>query len=820
MPHRLPENVWLIVGAEEEVHIHIDRGPVSGRHLRLRRSGDTIEVEDLDSTNGTWIRGRQVGRGTLSIDDTVSLGSLELSMTELASAYRGRGDHLTDRRSSRRVQTDEGATRRIELGSRLLVVGRQEDCEVCIPDNRVSSRHARVFRNAGRVVVEDMGSINGTWIRRVGTHEWENYRHAVLEPGDQVRIGKHSEVFEFWHPALEAPPPAEPARIDVNNVEVDVIDHDDGQRLTLLRDITFSAFPGEVIGILGPSGSGKTTLLNVLAGLTAPSRGSVRLNGQDVFEASGETVTGMGGLIGHAPQFDVVHPLLTVEEALRFSAQLRASADWDAGRIESQITSAVDAVMLSEKRSTRIGSPSQKTLSGGQRKRVNIAMELVNDPKVLLLDEPTSGLSSHDTADLMRTLRELADGGRTVVLTIHQPSYSAFIQMDRVLILEEGGHSAYFGPASIQPFDFFGVSDREPEALLERMDRKTNWAEPGPWTQRYRASDLAERELRERPRMPAPPPIATPRARSPLSQLATLVQRSLTMKMRDRFFLMLSFVVPATVAAIFAVVLGVEVEEKSQWSETSAGVEHAFLMVMTIMVCFFGALASALEVVTERPILERERRGGLSLSSYILSKAVSYAVPSVFFPLCALLVLEGLAGEMLEGDILDYWAVLTPAFFASTCAGLLISSAARSEQLVVVVAVFYAIVQVVFSVFVPLHVTYDHEVMVEGIAEEQEARAEWLQVLSAPMTARWTLAGLVASDDLCLPADRDVARGADEVRFENGCARDFYRKRGVHPSDSPDERVDDTYRRKSTLINLLLAGVALMLAGLVLRRTG
>ncbi len=823
---------WYTIGAAPDCDMMVDAPQVSGHHARITLHGHGYLIEDTGSSNGLWLQGYRVPRAEAVDGDILGLGQFQIPVAELVAKASAKSAGAikaapTAQAPAANPQAKMGghpgtgpdrtppadlAIRDVEVAAKSLTIGRESDCDLIVADSAVSGRHARVFRNAGRLILEDLGSRNGTLVRIGGQGEWVSYRSCALRRQDVVRVGK--EGFRFRLASTDHRPGA---RVDVQALELTVVHRATGAPMNLLNGVSFTALDGEVVGILGPSGSGKTSLLNVLAGFDAPTAGAVLIQGQPLHH-QGNLADGMGALVGHAPQFDVAHELLTVQEAVRYSARLRGSAAWDAAEVERRVTQAIEDVGLSAKRSTPLGSETRKTLSGGQKKRVNIAMELVLDPPVLLLDEPTSGLSAHDTMELMTLLRRLADDGRTVILTIHQPSYAAFVQMDQVLLLEEGGHVAWFGPAALDSFDFFGVTDREPGALLERMPKKPDPAVPGELALRYRSSEVFGKLVQGRAEQLSaqpPQPWPLPPMPSAASRAATLVGRNLTMKLRDSFFLLLTFVVPAAVSALFVAVLGAQVEGSGR-SVDGANVAHQYLVVLTIMTCFFGALAASLEIVSEIPILRRERRGGLGLGAYLMSKAVTYAIPALVFPAVALGTLHSLSGGVLRGEFLHQWTVLVPTFFAAACAGLLLSSLLASAQGVVIVAVFYAIVQVVFSVFVPLHVTY-----------ESPARAPWLQAASAPMTARWALAGLVSGADLCevdAPATGNVkealAAGQDvkTLMFLKDCQERMYQDHGVRRAATSSERTDPDQRFRGIAANLALAVLALFGAGLALVR--
>ncbi|MFO7600740.1 MAG: ATP-binding cassette domain-containing protein, partial [Candidatus Desulfacyla sp.] len=221
----------------------------------------------------------------------------------------------------------------------------------------------------------------------------------------------------------------------VKNIEYHFRNGDKG-----LQNINFSAIQGNLIGILGASGSGKTTLLNVLSGINKPSSGEVLVNGINVHEESEE----LNGVIGYVPQDDLLIEELTVFENLYYSAKL-CFRDMEEAGILQKVKTVLANFGLENKENLKVGSPFNKTISGGQRKRLNIALELIREPSVLFVDEPTSGLSSRDSENVMDLLRELTLKGKLIFVVIHQPSSEIFKMFDNVMILDAGGYMVYSG---------------------------------------------------------------------------------------------------------------------------------------------------------------------------------------------------------------------------------------------------------------------------------------------------------------------------------------------------------------------------------------
>jgi ABC transport system ATP-binding/permease protein len=222
--------------------------------------------------------------------------------------------------------------------------------------------------------------------------------------------------------------------------------------------VSFKALPGDMIALMGPSGAGKTTLLLTLNGYLPPSAGQVRINGEDLYLI----YDALRGSIGYVPQDDIVHPELTVFEAIRYSAQFRLPPDYSDEEIDRRVEETIRDLGLEAVMNLQIGKPEKKVLSGGQRKRVNIALELVTDPVILFLDEPTSGLAADDTTALITLLADLTKKtGKTIIMTIHQPAKDEFEKFNLAFIMGYGGVPTYFGPTGDAAYRFFGsIMDR------------------------------------------------------------------------------------------------------------------------------------------------------------------------------------------------------------------------------------------------------------------------------------------------------------------------------------------------------------------------
>ncbi|MBW2526608.1 MAG: ATP-binding cassette domain-containing protein, partial [Deltaproteobacteria bacterium] len=235
---------------------------------------------------------------------------------------------------------------------------------------------------------------------------------------------------------------------------LEVPDRDDRSKMKVLLDnVSFKALPGDMIALMGPSGAGKTTLLMALNGYKPPMAGLVRINGEDLYNIYDT----LRGSIGYVPQDDLVHSELTVFEAVRYSAKARLPPDFSNEEIDERVMQTLRDLGLEAQAHLEIGAPEKKILSGGQRKRVNIALELVTDPVILYLDEPTSGLAADDATALINLLHDLTKAtGKTIIMTIHQPAKEEFEKFNNALILGYGGVPMFFGPTAPDAYQFFG----------------------------------------------------------------------------------------------------------------------------------------------------------------------------------------------------------------------------------------------------------------------------------------------------------------------------------------------------------------------------
>ncbi|MEU8524105.1 FHA domain-containing protein [Streptomyces sp. NPDC048629] len=559
------------------------------------------------------------------------------------------------------------------LPTRTVRIGRGPDNDLVVDDLVVSRRHAELRAHPdGTYWIYDVGSHNGTYL---------NGRPVVrarVTAADIVGIG-HSAFCLIGDQLVEFTDTGE-VSLDVQELAVTV----DQGRKTLLDDVSFPVGQKTLLAVVGPSGAGKSTLLGALTGQRPADHGTVLYDGRDLYRDYAE----LRQRIGLVPQDDILHLQLTVRRALAYAAELRFPEDTRRDERRARVDEVIVELGLEQRADQHIHS-----LSGGQRKRVSVALELLTKPSLLFLDEPTSGLDPGMDRSVMHMLRGLADDGRTVIVVTH--SVLSLDVCDRLLVLAPGGRIAYYGPPA-DTLDFFGF-EQWPEAFEAfETDRDRDWA--GQYrTSRFHRQYVAD--AMERPRLPegtgaaaAPPP--PPKAQSWGAQLRTLVRRYAAALSADRTFLVVMVALPFVMGAMARAL-----------SEGSLGPESTMnvLLILCVGGVLTGSANAVRELVKERTIYRRERAVGLSRSAYLMSKVVVLGVITVVQ--AVVLTLVALIGVPL--NVPDGKGVLMPPLIEITLAvallsftammlGLFVSALVRKEEVTMPLLVLIAIVQVVF----------------------------------------------------------------------------------------------------------------------------
>ena len=481
-------------------------------------------------------------------------------------------------------------------------------------------------------------------------------------------------------------------------------------KVTGLKEISFSAQQGNLVGILGSSGAGKTTLLNVLSGMYRPALGHIRINNIDLWNDGGR----LNGVSGFVPQDDLLIEELTVFENLWYNAKF-CFKQLSNQEIRAKVQATLSTLGLWEKKDLRVGSILNKTISGGQRKRLNIALELIREPSILFLDEPTSGLSSRDSENVMDLLRELTLKGKLVFVVIHQPSSEIFKMFDQVVILDDGGRLAYHGNP-VEAVIHFRKADRQvnatvgecpvcgnvnPEQIFNiiearQIDDYGNYTDqrkvsPDTWEELYQQAQAAQA-----PPVPDSPPPSSLQVPGWLGQLLNYLKRELNSKINKRQQLFMTLLVSPLLAFILAYIVRYIVDPTSDTYIFRENENIPIYIFMALIVALFlGLIVSAEEIFRDRLILKREKFLHLSRSSYLLAKikilVIISAIQSITFVLVANGILE------IRGMTFAYWLALFSTAVCANLIGLIISSAFDSAITIYIVVPLVIIPMMILS---------------------------------------------------------------------------------------------------------------------------
>lgn len=701
------------VGRDPLSDIVIDDIRVSWHHAVLHPDAGHWLLEDEHSTNGTYTEGRRVHEADVGPGSEIRFGSASDGPRALlvGSGPPEPVPRAPERLSAVSMPGATGAFRQPTtvrpLPARTVRIGRGSDNDLVIDDLVVSRRHAELRALAdGTYEIVDQGSHNGTFLNGTPVDS------APVLAGDIVGIG-HSAFCLVGDELQEFVDTGE-VSLDVQDLAVTV----DRGRKTLLDEVAFPVGEKCLLAVVGPSGAGKSTLLNALTGLRPADRGRVLYDGRDLYRDFAE----LRQRIGLVPQDDILHAQLTVRRALGYAAELRFPQDTAAAERQARVSEVMGELGLEQRADQPIHS-----LSGGQRKRVSVALELLTKPSLLFLDEPTSGLDPGMDRSVMHMLRGLADDGRTVIVVTH--SVLSLDVCDRLLVLAPGGRIAYYGPPD-DALAFFGF-EQWPEAFEAfENDRDRDWAgqyQASSFHQRYIVNSTAQ------PRLPEVPAAATvappPKTRNWGGQLRTLVRRYAAALSADRTFLVIMIALPFVMGAMARALAGSELNRETAMNA---------LLILCVGGVLTGAANAVRELVKERVIYQRERAVGLSRSAYLMSKVVVLGIITVLQ--AVVLTLVGLVGVDLnapggKGVLLPPLVEITLAVallsFTAMMLGLLVSALVRKEEVTMPLLVLLAIVQVVFCGAL---LKLDGVIGVEQLA--------WL------VPSRWALGAMAGTIDL------------------------------------------------------------------------
>lgn len=477
-----------------------------------------------------------------------------------------------------------------------------------------------------------------------------------------------------------------------------------------LRNINISEGPGKLIGIMGASGAGKTTLLNVLAGIETPSQGEILINGFNIHTQKEE----IEGVIGYVSQDDLLIEELTVYQNLYYNAKL-CFADMDEEALDKRVLEVLSSLGLEQRKDLRVGNALDKTISGGQRKRLNIALELIREPAVMFVDEPTSGLSSRDSENVIDLLKELSLKGKLIFVVIHQPSSDIYKMFDKMFIMDTGGYPIFYGHpveavtyfkratnqvdsekgqcslcGNVNPEQIFNIIEAN---VVDEYGQFTNKRKVNPqqWHDLFNESFklVKHEDVKEAP----PQALNIP---SKIKQAYIFVTRDMLSKVSNKQYLLINLLEAPLLALILAFIIRYKSSPNSdeylfRFNENIP----AYIMMSIVVALFMGLSVSAEEIIRDRKILKRESFLNLSWSSYLTSKLVILfllsAIQTLSFVIIGNLILE------IKSMTLSFWLVLFTVSCFANVLGLNVSSAFNSAVTVYILIPLLLIPQMILS---------------------------------------------------------------------------------------------------------------------------
>ena len=676
----LPAGPAYWIGRDPAADIVIDEPLVSWRHAVLKLADDQWLLQDANSTNGTFATGQRVRRVEITDSCQVRLGHpdagpvISCSITDPPDGDASAEPTATAVWSAQRTAGERFPSAVMPLPAKVLRIGRSAGNDVVVADLGVSRRHAELRRSpGGDYEIADLGSHNGTFLngQRITT--------ATVTEADVIGIGP--ATFRLVGDELQEFVDGGDISLDARGLTVTL---PNGK--VLLDDVSFRLGERCLLGVIGPSGAGKSTLVGALTGMRPATAGSVLYDGRDLYANYAE----LRHRIGLVPQENILHTHLSAHRALGYAAELRFPSDTSPAERTRRIGEVLGELSLTGHADTRTSS-----LSGGQQKRVNVALELLTKPSLLFLDEPTSGLDPGLDMSVMEMMSGLARDGRTVIVVTH--SVANLNACDRLLVLVPGGRVAYFGSPA-DGLRHFGQPGWAQVFRAFEAEPDRDWAgeyRRSAYFARYMTAPAAAEHPSAAAVRVAPPP---PKSQNRLAQLSTLVRRYLAVIASDRNYVGVIALLPIILGGLIRAI-----PDPGGLTGTSNGNAIQVLLILVMGACLIGVANAVRELVKERPIYYRERAAGLSPGAYLASKLAVLGLISAVQ--AVVLVLIGLAGRPLPrhgaflaaAPLAELMLGIAVLAVASMTAGLLISAVVNSSDKTMPLLVVTVLAEVVLS---------------------------------------------------------------------------------------------------------------------------
>jgi ABC-type multidrug transport system ATPase subunit/pSer/pThr/pTyr-binding forkhead associated (FHA) protein len=736
----------LRFGRAPEMDIVLDAksGVVSRQHAEVQRTDGEFVLVDLGSFNGTLLNGKRITEPTpLYHGALIQLGMggpvlrfnnpAQVSTTQAQTpqpltfekdalapaassksgatsgvfgmhtmiAQHGTGS-LPAPKHQRQIQQPELLIRRLFEGKSQLTIGRAEDNDIRLDGLQISKHHARFLKTDNGINIEDVGSTNGIFVngQRLSGRK-------LLEDQDIVQLGPFILKSEQGL-GVAVFDTRSKIRIDAIDVTKTVPNRTGSGQLKLLDDVNLTILPNEFVGLLGPSGAGKSTLMDSLNGMRPASEGHVLINNLDLYQH----LDSLKQSIGYVPQDDIIHRELTIYRTLYYVARLRLSRDISGQEIEQIISEVLDVTGLAERRDVPV-----EQLSGGQRKRVSIAVELITKPSVIFLDEPTSGLDPSTEEKIMQLFRQIAESGRTVILTTHAMENVRLF--DKIVVMMRGKLVFYGTPeealAHVKAENFKDLYDRLDAPITEQIkklpplpadatqaqklefkQRKEQISEQvaEDWKRNFHSSEIYQRNVAallsglKPDAQSVAPAKRRPTVTDALRQWFTLTRRYLEVLGRDKLNLLILFGQSPLIAFLTYLVVG-----------SKAPRDFPYFMLALIAI-WFGASVSAREIVRERAVYKRERMVNLGVLPYIGSKLL--VLSSIVALQCLMLygtlkIFHYIGLMKLPGWFIPQLLLMILTGMVGIALGLFVSAIVKTSEMATSLVPLILIPQILFS---------------------------------------------------------------------------------------------------------------------------
>ena len=636
-------------GRAEGNDIRMRSSYVSRRHGQFRRVGGQWIIEDLNSRNGLILGAANVKSRALEDGDFIRIDDgIETTVGGLLMVF-SRGD-------------DDISWKTVELSqNKEITIGRSNKCDIVLDHVSVSNNHARIAHNGRQFILFDNNSTNGIIVngKRVVNQHLLAEKDIILITNSKLIYGDGKISYCCFKKGIS---------VDAYNIVKKV----DKNRKTICNNVSINILPCELVAIIGASGAGKSTVMNCISGYSTPTDGVVNVNGIDLYD----NFEALKNIIGYVPQQDIVFDNLTVIDMLGYAARLRLPKDFTEDEYIRIINRAIDTVELTAHKGKLI-----KHLSGGQKKRASLAVELLSDPNLFFLDEPASGLDPGTERNLMKTLKSMAIGGKTVVFVTH--STLNLHLCDKIVFMGAGGNLCFCGTYE-EALEFFEISDVVDVYNLITDNPEDYKAKYLKMAKNKRASEA--HKIHTLPK--------NTKKHSHLRQLSVLCKRHIHILLNDRVRLLMIILQAPLLAILISMVANGE--QFVQYEMTKS-----LLFAMSCSAFWIGILNSIQEICKERNILKREYMTGLRLDSYIFSKILVMgavcAVQSFLLTTAFVIAVGQPEAGVVFGAYIELLIVTFLTALAASAIGIFVSSMFKNADRAMTVAPILLLPQLLFS---------------------------------------------------------------------------------------------------------------------------